>query len=270
MKTVLHKILKYSLFFLCECVVCYGLVLLIGFLSRRMSLGGAVGVLLFSAGLYIIARGIVATIVFKTFEESVITFSTISAFIVFAWVWYVAGFSDAVWALLIAWVVNVLSTFIPCSIYDEYGPKRKKEKAIKLNQRYPYLETNLELSKFEKARTKFDDVDADRQLDYTFFKDMTAKNITGRGDCFGSACIAESKSVMESIANEGVYYLMHFIALGALSAEKGERVDFVEMELRHIQQSGKLELLKCRINEQCFAQMEEDLQRALEYYSGAK
>ena len=128
----------------------------------------------------------------------------------------------------------------------------------------------MELSNFEKARTKFDDVDADRQIDYAFFKGMTAKNIASREDSFSDACIAESKVVMENLANEGVYYLMHFIALGTLSAEKGERVEFIEMELRHIQQSGKLELLKCRINEQGFALLEEDLHRAIEYYNKAE
>ena len=96
---------------------------------------------------------------------------------------------------------------------------------------------------------------------------MTFKNIANRGDDFKSACIAECKESLESLANEGVYYLMHFIALGSLSAKKGERVDFVGVELCHIQESKKLELLKCRINEQSYLQMEQELQELLEYYT---
>ena len=268
----INTILKYLLFLIGDGVVTW---FSLGFLTAGF-FSIAIGVKDFSIFIlflfYLILRGTIIVAVFRTLRDSVFIYPSIVSFILFAVMLYLGSFYIALTAFAICWVTYFITTFVPWAIYDIFRPKAEKCQVspIDINQRYPYLETDLELINFEKARTKFDDADADRQIDYAFFKGMTAKNIASREDSFGAACIAESKEIMENLANEGVYYLMHFIALGTLSAENGEGVEFIEMELRHIQQSGKLELLKCRINEHSFALLEEDLQRAIEYYNKAE
>ena len=264
MKSSLNTVLKYFLFFLGE-VIAIALIVNIIEMATGNDWGGF-GILLICVPFYTIARGVVSAFVFKTFLKSVIFFSTYSAVVVFCYCVFGHLAEYGIIAAVVVWVISFITTFIPWFVYDDYATA-KKEKIVAFANEHPYIETAAELKLFEKARTRFDDADADRELEYAFFKEMTFKNIANCGDDFKSACIAECKESLESLANEGVYYLMHFISLGAILKQKGERVDFVGAELCHIQESKKLELLKCRINEQSYLQMEQELQELIEYYT---
>lgn len=265
MKSSFNTALKYFMFFLGE-VIAIALIVNIVEMATGNDWGGF-GILLICVPFYAIARGIVSAFVFKTFLKSVIILSSVSASFVFCLC--VSGHlaEYGIIAAVVVWVVSFITTSIPWLVYDDYATA-KKEKIVAFANDRPYIETAAEFKLFEKARTRFDDADVDRELEYLHFKEYIFKKMFQHNEAdFRSACIAECKESLESLANEGVYYLMHFIALGSLSAKKGERVDFVGVELCHIQESGRLPLLKCRINEQSYLQMEQELQELIEYYT---
>ena len=265
MKSSLNTALKYFLFFLGE-VIAVALIVNIIEMATGNDWGGF-GILLICVPFYTIARGVVSAFVFKTFLKSVIFFSTYSAVVVFCYCVFGHLAEYGIIAAVVVWVISFITTFIPWFAYDDYATA-KKEKIVAFANEHPYIETAAELKLFEKARARIDDVDVDRQIEYSHVKEYIFNNLFQHNETdFRSACIAECKESLESLANKGVYYLMHFIALGSLSAKKGERVDFVGVELCHIQESKKLELLKCRINEQSYLQMEQELQELIEYYT---
>ena len=145
------------------------------------------------------------------------------------------------------------------------GIKAESGRGMKIDKRRPYLdgyehEWFKECSKredsreFELGRCYQKHIDEDRRHFRT--SDLTVSDL----------CQWLSNEAIPCIANEGVVWLMHFISLGARTAEYREKVEFVEMELRAIVEYHCMEDMKDRINPESYALMEKDLEAAKTFY----
>lgn len=260
MKSGLKLTAKLCLFFVGEF---FAVILITGLIGLRY--------LFVSIPIYAIARGAVASFVFKTFRDSVLIFSAASTVMVLA-ICLIIFNQISIMVLMLSFAISFVASLISWLVCDTIRTRKppQTKSTFTTDDQRPYITTAEELKLFESARAKIDDAETDRAIDYGFFKAATCKSIYEQSNLvFRDACINECKNSLERLANEGVYYLMHFISLGVLSKYNLQKVDFIEAELKHIQKSGRPALLKSRINDQSYGQIEKDLQEALDFYNSA-
>ena len=132
-------------------------------------------------------------------------------------------------------------------------------------RRRPYLAEN-EYELFEQCSKREESKEFERKCSYKKRADEDREYFATTDLSISGLCKWLSNDSVPNIANEGVIWLMHFISLGARTAEVGEKVEFVELELRAIVEYHCMENMKDRINPESYALMEKDLKKATEFY----
>ncbi len=266
-KQFLKTLAKFFWFMLGEIFILFVAIVILNVSTVGMG-WGALGVAFIFLIIYAIVRGIASALIFKNLRDGVFIFSAISATNVFIVVMRASDISTSVEWSIRTFLFSFVISLITWGIYESHRLEKAKSTEEANALRHPYITTDEDTLRFQSARTKIDDADDDRAIEYAYFKDATCKSIGEQmGLDFRSACLTECNRSLERLANEGVYYLMQFISLGALSKECLQKVDFIAAELIHIQATGHLPLLKGRINDESYAQMEQDLQEALAFYN---
>lgn len=130
-----------------------------------------------------------------------------------------------------------------------------------MKKRRPYILDACTQKIFENAKDKFKHNYIKEKHEYrNYFDHMRFDE-----DCESVAtflCIDD----LISIGAEDVGWLMAFIIFGVLTSEFGERVDFVEDELRDILINNHMERLKHKITSDDYQLMLEDLKTAQDFY----
>ena len=133
-------------------------------------------------------------------------------------------------------------------------------------RRRPYLDGN-EYELFEQCSKRRESKESELKRSYQrrtdgdkrYFRTYTHLTVS-------DLCQWLSNDDFPCIASEGVAWLMHFISLGARTAEYHEKVEFVELELRAIVEYHCMEDMKDRINPESYGLMEKDLEAAKTFY----
>ena len=136
------------------------------------------------------------------------------------------------------------------------------------NIRRPYITEGYEQDLFDNASKYSDNIEDDLKLEYSKIKEIKETEILSNRSwlSFCDILIKQCNDDLCCIANHGVYYLMVFISLGALSAKYGEKVDFVRIELKYILDHNLIGELKDRIHTMCYLDMMKDITVIRSYY----
>lgn len=134
-----------------------------------------------------------------------------------------------------------------------------------MDRRRPYLD-GYEHEWFKECSKREDSKESELGQRYQENIDEDRRYFRTSDLSVADLCKWLSNGAIPCIANEGVIWLMHFISLGARTAEVGEKVEFVELELRAIVEYHCMEDMKDRINPESYALMEQDLKKATEFY----
>ena len=138
-------------------------------------------------------------------------------------------------------------------------------RGMKIDKRRPYLD-GYEHEWFKECSKREDSKEFELEQSYQKTIDIDTHYFNTSDLSVQSLCEWLSNEAFPCIANEGVVWLMHFISLGARTAEVGEKVEFVELELRAIVEYHCMEDMKDRINPESYGLMEKDLEAAKTFY----
>ena len=147
--------------------------------------------------------------------------------------------------------------------------KRRTVKMFQQSIRYPYITEESEQQLFHDSSSHEENIEDDLRLDYHRIKEIKEREISSNQDwlSFHDIIIKQCNDDLCFISNQGVYYLMVFISLGALSNKYKEKIDFIGIELKYIFDHSLLDKLKHRINPQSYADMLDDILAVKLYYN---
>ena len=131
----------------------------------------------------------------------------------------------------------------------------------------PYITCERDQEIYEYGRKQEDTIDDDIKLNYSRLREQN-KHFIMRDDklTFEEEATWICNDDLPFIANEGVYYLMTFISLGALAVEFNENIDFIKVELRYIFENKFLEKMTARINSGSYIEMRRDCEKIKQYF----
>ena len=133
-----------------------------------------------------------------------------------------------------------------------------------MDKRRPYLAGN-EIEEFKKWKVKGMPYYYHTEREYSKNLDWYRRRFRSF-DSVCDFCCFETNDDFRSFACEGSVWLTHFVSLGVITMEHGEKIDFVCDELTDIIQNVRFLEFRDDMSREDYDQLKQDLRKLREYY----